>query len=234
MLTLAVPLFLAVTVSSAPPSHAPESVWLQGRLDRVLVVAGRTGGSVRVEVGVDDNVSPGGADQPLRIPRTALLLARNAAEVDGLLAMLLAYRPDRAEAVGRRRLSALEILSYAGLIAATGGASDPAVSKESTQIPIDLTYTGRTNADTPNAAWRGERWNTQMRHCTATLAGYLRRLSRPQEATAEGIAVKWPGDPFSQRVVRQLGVLASPGSEQCEVDESSDGGLSDLKRILAG
>ena len=74
MLTVAGSLLLAATASSAPPPSASESVWLQGRLDRVFAVVGRTGGSVRVEVCVDDIVSPGGADQPLRISRTALLL----------------------------------------------------------------------------------------------------------------------------------------------------------------
>ena len=209
---------LAVSGGAAPPS---DDAWLRGRTNLLLEAIGSPPGSVRAVIVGERALSIPGPGEPIRVPSAAIALAHSEAEVDGLLAVLLSYR----SAADRRRhvrgASVLSAIAYAGLIAATGGASDPSESSGSRVIPLGFAEAGNRERDAASSALRAARWNSAVGHCTSTLVNFLRILGADQSAVGDRSERAWRGSAFARTVIRQLGMLASPSAESCPADAMS-------------
>lgn len=223
---------LAAALSSSSPSNAEltAEAWGQSRLDRVVALEGLPAGAFRFRLSDAEGLLSDEPSPEVRFAKTLLFAAKSTAEVDGLLAVIVSARTAAPAMQSSRRPSLLSTLAYSALIAATGGASDPAEGKGSTVISLGPGASRTLPDDLAKAyAFRAAAWNERLGHCMDTLTSILKVAARVGAISFEEVRFRWGGDPLARSTLKGLGMLASPTGEKCPAAE-----VADLNRIQAG
>lgn len=213
---------LGVMLLLLPAARTPEATatqLLQARADRILLAAGQDV-TFPVVISPDQDLPSITQTGPLAIPKALIAMAPTSEALDGLLAMLLSFRagtknPDRASELG-------STLAAAGLIAATGGATDAVEGKNHKTIPLGTFPRDRAQrVDKKGLAQRGVRWNTLAGNCTRAQVAFLRLIGSPRVSSASR-ATSWEGSAFAREVVRDMGMEAYPRQETCNSEKNTD------------
>lgn len=211
-----------------PSDNSSVNAWGQARLDRVLQVAGKAGGSLKFRLSDSRSLNPSEASEDISFPKHLLLSARSIDEIDGLLVVLTSEKLAEHKRNTSDHSSLAAALAYGALIAATGGASDQSEGKGSKVIPLGTERAARSAGNSGTfKAFRAAAWNERLGHCQTPLVSILKRAARAGSVAIAGEDVSWPGDPYAKTILRDLGMLASPTGARCSETEVE--GLSEIQ-----
>ncbi|WP_332790340.1 hypothetical protein [Sphingomonas sp. GB1N7] len=201
--------------AAAAPEPRPDA-WLQQRLDRILVAAGQSAGSIEAHWSSTEDLRLEQRGAVVAIPQSLVATAPSEQALDGVLSMVVAYQ--RQDARAKRGPSAGEVAAVVALTALTGGATD-GQSSNTKFLPIVPDGMASRDVDFDaarrRAAWRGARWNVAVGGCTRELVAFLRHLATNPAVILGGKNSRLVSAEPARRILRDMGTLASPSDEPC-------------------